>query len=804
MSNIIKRVWNQNKMVNIEALQGMAFQAEDGGHTFEISGVDDDGNAVPLSGTVAGAFMRPDKADIALVGTASGGVVSVTLSDACYAVTGKFGLTIFVTDGNNKKTAVYAAVGTVVSTTGGAVAGDTPQDVVDLINAIEAAVTSIPASYTNLMGSIAPTYSSSALYPVGSYVWYDGTLYRCTTAITTAETWTSAHWTSTTLSNTEIAYRGTLTSSDDMNLITRPGIYDIDSSAGYPAHLPFDPHNGKVFVQKNPSTSNYSSVSQIYFTNYVRKRVVFRTSKSADSAANAWNGVEWTEIVTEETAKGVDNINGERVRIPLIPATMQSTGRYSSVSTSRIRPVNSYSGLFDFKLAGYKVKFYYYSSKYDYEEASESVDPTNFLHTTAWQDIDDYVSPERGMWCVFMIGKQGDGAISATDLEYVRENLEVYSTEEPSIFMQTNTVPYNAITYHGMWDSLVDGAVVKRTLLGNAGNDSDYPIYAYEIHTQRNSMTYDYQNVYFNGSNEQYPRKKVLIFAGTHGNEKCTPMDVFALARELVKGGLQDIGAMFDWYIVPLTNPWGYSHVNLDANGNIIYRYGTVAQTVDATADRNAGVRANASGMDINRDFSDNTFVNNGVTYGFQTSEAQILRTYILANKWDIFIDVHQNNQDKYIGMSPGCNAFAGTAYKTSNNADYLAKLNKIYLTIDNACRNTNKNLSEYFRRKNPSGQAFVLWKRQSCDDASVSLGIASNYMSGFPTGTHGNTEHADIAADECFVIETSELAWTYSQLSNQTNTPYVSWYNPVACTCSTTALCELVKSIANSYAFLV
>ena len=193
-NNIIKRVWNQNKMVNIEDLSGFAFQAEDGGHTFEISGIDADGNTVALSGTVAGVFRRPDNADIALTGAASDGVASVTLTDDCYAVPGRAGLTIFVTSGG-QKVAVYAAALTVTRTSGGAVAGDTPQDVVDLINAIEAAVATIPSSYTDLMASIAPTYSSSALYPVGAYAWYDGVLYRCTTPITTAESWTAAHWT---------------------------------------------------------------------------------------------------------------------------------------------------------------------------------------------------------------------------------------------------------------------------------------------------------------------------------------------------------------------------------------------------------------------------------------------------------------------------------------------------------------------------------------------------------------------------------------------------------------------------------
>ena len=44
--------------------------------------------------------------------------------------------------------------------------------------------------------SMAPVYSTSATYAVGDYVVYNGQLYRCTTAIETAEAWTSEHWAS--------------------------------------------------------------------------------------------------------------------------------------------------------------------------------------------------------------------------------------------------------------------------------------------------------------------------------------------------------------------------------------------------------------------------------------------------------------------------------------------------------------------------------------------------------------------------------------------------------------------------------
>lgn len=48
---------------------------------------------------------------------------------------------------------------------------------------------------------LAADYSSSKTYAVGDYVYYSGNLYRCTTAITTAEAWTAAHWTQVALAN---------------------------------------------------------------------------------------------------------------------------------------------------------------------------------------------------------------------------------------------------------------------------------------------------------------------------------------------------------------------------------------------------------------------------------------------------------------------------------------------------------------------------------------------------------------------------------------------------------------------------
>ena len=199
MNNLIKRVWNRRGMTHIEDLQGFAFSNESGGHTFQISGVED-GTMVVLSGTVAASFLRPDQATVAITGSISGGVVSVTLPANCYDIPGRFGLVIFLTS-DSQKTAIYSCVGNVARSSTSQVAPGTTADVVDLINQINAAVATIPQSWTGLMADIAPNYSTSAVYPVGAYVYYNGDLYRCTTAITTAESWTAGHWTAAVLGN---------------------------------------------------------------------------------------------------------------------------------------------------------------------------------------------------------------------------------------------------------------------------------------------------------------------------------------------------------------------------------------------------------------------------------------------------------------------------------------------------------------------------------------------------------------------------------------------------------------------------
>ena len=54
---------------------------------------------------------------------------------------------------------------------------------------------------------IAPNYSDSSTYSINDLVIKDALLYRCTTNISTAETWNSSHWTQTTVAAEILALR---------------------------------------------------------------------------------------------------------------------------------------------------------------------------------------------------------------------------------------------------------------------------------------------------------------------------------------------------------------------------------------------------------------------------------------------------------------------------------------------------------------------------------------------------------------------------------------------------------------------
>lgn len=188
----------RTRAVQVQYLQGNLFSADNDGNLVGVE-MYDGGEPASLAGSVSANVIRADGTTVAVTGTLSDGYrTSVVLPQACYAVPGVISIIIKITDSDTDAvTTLGAVVSSVYRSTTDTVVdpGDIIPSVQTLIAAIETAVGSIPADYSSLWTSLAPAYSTSSTYAVGAYVTYNGGLYRCITAITAGESWTSGHWT---------------------------------------------------------------------------------------------------------------------------------------------------------------------------------------------------------------------------------------------------------------------------------------------------------------------------------------------------------------------------------------------------------------------------------------------------------------------------------------------------------------------------------------------------------------------------------------------------------------------------------
>ena len=156
-----------------------------------------------LSGTAAGAVIRPDGSTVPVTTAAvSGHSVTMTLTGACFSIPGDIGVGIQIISGGMKTTILKAIYNVELFETPNVIdpAGTITLTVGDLVDDIADAVATIPADYSDLMGAVAPTFSTGTAYAAGQYVWYDGDLY-CFTAAHSAGAWNSAHVTSAVIGN---------------------------------------------------------------------------------------------------------------------------------------------------------------------------------------------------------------------------------------------------------------------------------------------------------------------------------------------------------------------------------------------------------------------------------------------------------------------------------------------------------------------------------------------------------------------------------------------------------------------------
>ena len=202
-----------------------------------------------------------------------------------------------------------------------------------------------------------------------------------------------------------------------------------------------------------------------------------------------------------------------------------------------------------------------------------------------------------------LAGMQDDIEDNAAAIEDIQENVaEVRESLKDKAFEMTTAMPATAAAFNALWDKFVTDGLAVRTTIASPNNK---PVYQYHIAPYNKIATNPNNTAAFTiADNNYFSKKKILVLAGLHGNEKQTPLWVYEFFnRILYNDDYAAYRSAFDWYVVPLVNPTGY-----DAN-----------------------TRNNYNDVNINRDFARKT-----------QAETQALCSLIDNGDFDFLIDAHQ------------------------------------------------------------------------------------------------------------------------------------------------------------------
>lgn len=243
-----------NKPIQTRQGGGLTFSTNNLANEISVS-LYDDGSPVTFSGTVSGAVIRSDGVTVAVEsGTLSDNTASIVLPEACFAVEGPIIVNIIVSDSSEVSNVLLRAIYTVVSSeTETAVdPGDIIPNIGTLIDNIETAVASVPADYSDLLDTIADTFSSSTAYAAGDYAWYDGTLYRFTAAHA-AGSWSGTDASAVVLANDLADLKSRIAGITETQISTN--LYDVAACS---------PQDGKSYWNGSLLTqANYATTGKI-------------------------------------------------------------------------------------------------------------------------------------------------------------------------------------------------------------------------------------------------------------------------------------------------------------------------------------------------------------------------------------------------------------------------------------------------------------------------------------------------------------------------------------------------------------
>ena len=291
--------------VQVKVLQGNLFSADNGGNTINVY-VTNNGEPAALGGTISANVIRGDGTTVAVSGAIDGNRAYIILPQACYAIPGVIQIIIKNTE-SSTVTTIAAVVANVYESTTDTVVdpGTIIPSVAALVEAIEDAVAEIPAGYN---ACFAPAYSTSSTYDLGQYVTYNGYLYRCTTAITSSESWTAAHWTQVALANDVSALKSAFEALEDLTTVTDETTTTTNIYSGLTWTDGYMGTAGTTGTASNLHYSNKIAVTEgdiIAVAQGSQGAIRFVTAFSGDTPVSA-SGAE--NAVTYTVPEGIDGV----------------------------------------------------------------------------------------------------------------------------------------------------------------------------------------------------------------------------------------------------------------------------------------------------------------------------------------------------------------------------------------------------------------------------------------------------------------------------------------------------------------
>ena len=150
---------------------------------------------------------------------------------------------------------------------------------------------SIGTEVYSLTGVIAEAYDADSTYAVGDYVMHDNELFRCTTAIETAEAWNAAHWTKVSLAddmaeaNNDIVNLGAAVSVNTENIEDIESVVEMITPPGY--NLLLNAESGRGYYYASGSKIIYAeSATYTYYIVKAQKNTDYLVSSG--SGARFW------------------------------------------------------------------------------------------------------------------------------------------------------------------------------------------------------------------------------------------------------------------------------------------------------------------------------------------------------------------------------------------------------------------------------------------------------------------------------------------------------------------------------------